>query len=188
MKFKDILLTVGTGLLSSNPYGAAIVGAVNLFLDDDDKLPEGATGEQLKQKIEKLSPEAQASLFEKEIALEIAREEGWTERYKAMCSSDGQSTRPKIALMMAKIFSACLLGFLVIIAYAVAKDGMEVLNQPYLWTVFATLTATPAGVLMKYFGELRREQSNRLNSLGNKGIVEDLGLFEKLFNNIKGKK
>jgi len=39
--------------------------------------------------------------MEKRIDLQIAREEGWTDRYKAMTAADGQSTRPRIALMMA---------------------------------------------------------------------------------------
>ncbi|MCH9735883.1 MAG: hypothetical protein K0U78_15245 [Actinomycetia bacterium] len=177
MKFKDVLKTVGAGLISSHPVGAAVLGAVNMFLPDDKKLPEDSTGEQVKSTVDKLPPEQKASLMEKEIDLEIAREEGWTERYKAMCKYDGQSTRPKIALMMAKVFCGVLLGFLIIIAYAVAQEGMAVLNQPYLWTIFATLTATPAGLLGKYFGELRKEQANRLsvsNPISNKNPISNL--------------
>jgi len=166
MKFGSILKNIGVGLLSSNPVGASILGAVNMFMPDDKKLPDGSTGEQVKAAVDSLPPEQKASLMEKEIELEMEQEKGWTERYKVMSEADGQSTRPQIALMMAKVFAAQLLMFMVILAYAVTTEGMSVLNQPYLWTVFAALTATPAGILGKYFGELRKEQGNRLAATG----------------------
>ena len=137
MKFKDILKTVGVGLLSSNPVGASILGAVNMFLPDEKKLPKGSTGAQVNEAVESLLPAQKASLMEKEIDLEIEQEKGWTRRYEAMAKADGQSTRPKIALMMAKVFCGVLLGFMIIIAYAVVKEGFEVLNSPYVWQVFA---------------------------------------------------
>ncbi len=179
MKFSDIFKTIGVGLLSSNPVGASILGAVNMFLPDDKKLPEGSTGEQVKNAVEKLPPEQQASLMEKEIDLEIAKEEGWSERYIAMTKADGQSTRPKIALMMAQILSFEILAFTVVIAWSVSHEGMAALNQPYLWTIFGTLTSVPAGILAKYYGELRKEQSNRI------GVKQDDGLISKLLGMVK---
>lgn len=166
MKIGDLIKTIGVGILSTNPVGASILGAVNVFLPDDKKLPEGATGADVKNAVDQLSPEQKASVIEKQIDLEIHQEDGWTKRYEAMCRSDGQSTRPKIALMMAKVFSAVLLGFMIIIAYAVASEGFKVLDSPYVWQLFATLTAVPAGLLAKYFGELRKEQANRLATSG----------------------
>lgn len=185
MNFGDVLKTIGSGLLSTHPVGAGIVSAVNLFLDDDDKLPEGATGEQVKRKVGELPAEAQTKLMEKQVDLDIKKEEGWTERYKSMCENDGQSTRPRIALMMAKVFCGVLLGFVIILAYAVATEGVGVLNAPYLWTVFASLTATPAGLLAKYFGELRREQRNRMETMSGKNPTNDLGIIETLISKIK---
>ncbi len=179
MKFSDIFKTIGVGLLSSNPVGASILGAVNMFLPDDKKLPEGTTGAEVKNAVSQLPPEQQASLMEKEVDLEIAQEEGFTERYVAMTKADGQSTRPRIALMMAQILSFQILAFTVVIAYAVSNEGMSSINHPYLWTVFGTLTAVPAGILGKYFGELRKEQSNRI------GVQQDDGIVSKLLGIIK---
>lgn len=167
MKFKNIIKTIGVGLLSSNPVGASILGAVNMFLPEDKKLPEGATGEQVKKAVDKLPPEQRGSLMEKEIDLEIEQEKGWTSRYVAMAKADGQSTRPAIALKMANAFLFVLFSFVIIIGYSVYMEGMASLNQPYIWTIFATLTATPAGLLAKYFGELRKEQGNRLMNQNN---------------------
>lgn len=181
MKLKDVLKTVGAGVLSSHPVGAGIIAAVNLFLPDDEKLPEGSTGAQVKNAVEQLPPEQKASVMEKQIDLAIHEEDGWTERYKAMCSADGQSTRPRIALMMAKIFSATLLGFMVIIAYAVVNEGFEVLNSPYVWQLFATLTGVPAALLGKYFGELRKEQGNRLAINGENKMRNPINRLKGLF-------
>ena len=89
----------------------------------------------------------------------IAKEEGWTERYKAMTTADGHSTRPKIALMMAW---ALLVPYIIIgcaMAYAVIEKQVDLAN---MWPTLLAYLAIPLGILNKYFGELRREQGQRL--------------------------
>jgi hypothetical protein len=101
----------------------------------------------------------------------IAKEEGWTERYKAMVQADGQSTRPKIALMMAW---ALLIPYTLIgaaMAYAVMA---ELVPLESLWPTLLAYLSVPMAILNKYFGELRKEQGNRLG-------IQQSGLLGKLF-------
>lgn len=168
MKFKDILEKVrpfANVAAQFIPGGPAIVAAVNAVLPPEKRLNEVSTGADVLKAVEGLPPEQRASLMEKEVDLQIEQEKGWTERYKAMAEADGQSTRPRIALMMSRLFVAETVAFVSILGFGVHNDGLAAMNQPYLWTVFASLTALPAGLLGKYFGELRREQANRLGQV-----------------------
>ena len=160
MKFNvgEILKNVGMGLVSEIPGASAVIGLVNGFLPADKKLPETATGAQVQSAIDGLPESDRAAVMNKKLDVEIALDKGWTSRYEAMCSADGQSTRPRIAIMMAQVMSFEILAFTVwCFIYP------EQMKNPVLWTVFGVLTATPAGVLMKYFGELRKEQGQRLS-------------------------
>ena len=163
-KFLNIAKSLGAGLVSSHPIGAAAIAALNLVLPSDEKIPEQATGQQFDEAFNSLPPEAQASLAEKKIDLEIAQEEGWTERYVAMCKGDGQSTRPKIALLMA--YAVLLVdGLFAGAAFYALVDGDAVTMtalKDLQWLIVA-LNAIPASVLNKYFGELRKEQNARLS-------------------------
>jgi len=160
MKLSEIFQTLkpfAAVAASAIPGGPALVAAANVFLKDEDKLPVTATGSQIEQAINNLPPEQRSSLMEKEIDLQIAQEEGWTDRYKAMCSGDEQSTRPVIAKWMAKVLIFEICSFTL---WAFVHP--QQMNNPVLWTVFGTLTGVPASILLKYFGELRREQGQRL--------------------------
>ena len=68
MNLGSILKTVGEAALSTTPLGAAVVGAVNMFLPDDKKLSTASTGTQAQQAIQSLSPELQERLMEAELA------------------------------------------------------------------------------------------------------------------------
>lgn len=162
MKFSELFKTIkpfASVAASFIPGGPAVIEAVNAFLPEDKKLTDTSTGTDIMAAVDKLPPEHQASLMEKKIDLEIAQEEGWTERYSAMCAADGQSTRPRIAVMMGQVLCFEICAFTVwCFVYP------EQMTNPVLWTVFGTLTAAPAGLLGKYFGELRKEQQNRIGS------------------------
>jgi len=154
------------------PGGPAILAAVNAFLPSDQKLPETATGADVAAAVAALPPDQRASLLEKRIDLQIAQEEGWTDRYKAMTKADGQSTRPRIALMMAYVTCFIILLFSSAIAVQIFTEGLGSLAEAAgAWTVFGTLLGIPSGVLAKYFGELRREQGQRM---GKAGVIESL--------------
>jgi len=161
------------------PGGPAVVAAVNAVLPPEQQLPENASGGQILTAVDSLPPDQRASLMEREIDLQIEQEHGWTDRYKAMAEADGQSTRPRIALMMARLFVAETAAFVVLLGWGAYQDGVAALNQPYLWTVFTALTALPAGLLGKYFGELRREQANRLGVQRAGPLAALMGLLRK---------
>jgi len=174
---KGPLASVAASLI---PGGPLILGAVNALLPDDKKLPQDATGSQIADAVESLPPEQRASLMEKRIDLQIAREEGWTDRYKAMTAADGQSTRPRIALMMAWAVVSVIGLFTVAIAYQTAQNGLSGLSDAAeAWPLIAALLGIPSGLLGKYFGELRREQAQRLG-------VDKTGLVAGLSKMIKG--
>jgi hypothetical protein len=158
MSIWKTIANIGTAAVATVfPAAAPLIPLVNKLLPDDKQLPETATGTELAQAYESLPPEQRVEIDRIAASITIAQEEGWTERYAAMCQADGQSTRPKIALMMAQVLCFEILAFTV--WCFVCQDQM---NNPILWTVFASLTAVPGGLLGKYFGELRREQGQRL--------------------------
>ncbi|MCK4620718.1 MAG: hypothetical protein KAT62_00745 [Desulfuromonadales bacterium] len=102
----------------------------------------------------------------------IAKEQGWTERYKAMVDADGQSTRPQIAMLMAW---ALLIPYVVIgcaMAYAIFTKQVELVD---MWPTLLAYLSIPLAILNKYFGELRKEQGQRL------GMQQPSGLLGSLF-------
>jgi hypothetical protein len=159
VKIKEILKAAGAVALDIFAPGAREV--INAVLPESKKLPGNATGADAEHALQWADPQHRFQLLEQEFALQIAQEEGWTARYQAMCRADGQSSRPKIALRMANVLSFEIIAFTV---WAfVYPDQMD---SPVLWTAFLTLTGVPAGLLGKYFGELRREQRNRQEAMG----------------------
>lgn len=159
MKIKDILKAAGGVALDVFAPGSRQL--INAVLPTDKQLPGTATGSEADAAIASLPPEQRQNVLEKQIDLDIQLDKGWTDRYVAMTQADGQSTRPRIAFMMAQVLSFEILAFTV---WAfVYPDEM---SNSALWTVFLTLTGVPAGLLGKYFGELRKEQRNRQETLG----------------------
>jgi hypothetical protein len=176
MKFKDILAGAATLTSIAFPALAPVIGLVNKLLPDDKKLPEDATGNDVQAVVDTLPPEQQASLMEREIDLKIKQEEGWTERYKAMCSADGQETRAKVVIMLTKVLCFEILAFTGLFFW-----HPEILSNSSVWVVFGTLTAVPAATIGKYFGELRREHGQRQVSAGaDPKAMSGLGVLAKL--------
>ncbi|WP_299580931.1 hypothetical protein [uncultured Microbulbifer sp.] len=159
MKLKEILKAAGGIALDVFAPGTRQI--INAVLPQDKQLPSSATGIEAEQSVQTLRLEQRASLLERQVDLHIAQEEGWTSRYIAMCQADGQSSRAQIALMMAKVLCFEILAFTL---WAFVYP--EQMNNPVLWTVFGTLTGVPATFLGKYFGELRREQNKRQETMG----------------------
>jgi len=124
MKLKDILTTVGSGLISTLvPGGGAIIELVNGFLPDDKKLPSSATGNDAVSAISALPPETQQSILIKELDVEIEEIKGDTSRFNAMCEVDktGHTTRPQIALMMAYMVCFAILAMVSLICVVIAN-------------------------------------------------------------------
>tara|TARA_R110001583_G_scaffold34551_1_gene115876 strand:- start:25867 stop:26415 length:549 start_codon:yes stop_codon:yes gene_type:complete len=170
VKFRDILTTAATVTGLINPALGAAIGAVNGLLPKDKQLPITATGNDVAQMVEQLPPEQRASLMEREIDLAIAREDGWTERYKAMTQADGQETRAAIVRMMARVLVFEILAFTVLFFWQ-----PDVVNSEQVWLIFGVLTGTPATVLLNYFGNLRREHAQRQASISGQPLPKGLG-------------
>lgn len=160
MKLKDILAGAATVAGTLNPALGAAIGLVNGLLPEDKQLPITSTGAEVQRVVDQLPAEQRASLLEREIDLEIAREEGWSTRYQAMCSADGQESRAKIVMMMAQVLVFEILAFTVLFFWR-----PEVINSQEVWLIFGVLTGTPATVLLNYFGNLRREHAQRQNAI-----------------------
>ena len=174
----DVIKGVGTAAVSIMcPAAIPVIAAVNKFLPEDKQLDVNtATGEQLTAARESLPPEARVEIDRIAASVTIAQEEGWTERYKAQCDADGQSTRPQIAMLMAKMMMVPYIGIGIAMTYAIAAELVELAD---MWPTLLAYLSVPMGILNKYFGELRKEQANRLE-VKQPGLIESIGsLFGK---------
>ena len=158
MKLRDILRPIGAVAGFIHPGIGAAISVVNQFLPEEDKVPQNATPEEVNAKIATLPPDQQASIYEKEIDLKLAEVKSEVDRYEIMTRADSQSTRPKIALLMAYAVCWLIVLYTGIIIYAIhTKTDMST-----WWPLFGVIIAVPAEVLRNYFGNLRKEQGNRL--------------------------
>lgn len=183
MNIKDILLTIGTGLLSSTPLGLAALPVINALLPKDKQLPATATANQAKDVIKHLDPGQAYKIEMAEIDLLVEEEKGRTERYKAMCSSDGQTTR---ALLVNKAMNTLILLSLIFvsaIAYVYMTEGAQVAFSYELSLAFITVTGTFAYVVRAYFGDLRTETTSRHQTIDEKPRTE--GFLTALIKRVK---
>ena len=178
MNIKSFLKTVGLGLISSNPMGAAALTVINGFLPDDKKLPENATGEQAQDAIKSLSPDQLAQLELAEIHLAEVEEEGRTARYIAMCAAEGQETRAKVVLIAIWGLISTNLLFMLVIAWVYVERGASEAFSPSLIGTYTVMTGTLAYVVRAYMGDLRSETRSRHETIDEKprkpGLLEVL--------------
>jgi len=181
MNIKDVLLTIGTGIISSTPLGAIALPVINALLPADKKLPIDATGTMATEAIKQLPPGEASKIELAEIQLEVEQERGRTSRYESMCSSDGQETR---AMLVNKAMNA-LIGlsgiFVLAIAYVYINEGAEVAFSYELAAVYGVVTATFAYVVRAYFGDLRTETTSRHHTIDHKPRPAGMlaGLFKR---------
>lgn len=179
MKLRDIIKGAAAIAGTVNPAVGLAIGVVNEFLPEKDKLPETATGSQVGDALDGLPVDVRATLMERDIDLRIAQEEGWTTRYEAMCRGDGQTTRPKIALMLTKVLIFEILAFTVWCFFY-----PDMIGDAGVWAAFGTLTGVPAGAILSYFGNLRKEQSARVAGLSGHSPLGAIGGIVKAFKGI----
>lgn len=159
MKLKDIIGGIGMVAGFIHPsIGAAITSVNKLIPDGEEKLPETATPQEIHQKIAGLPPDVQTQLLEGEVEVKLANINSEVERYRILAETDAQSTRPLIARLMAYCVCFIILMYSGIIIYAI-KTSTDVSEW---WPLFGVIIAVPAEVLRNYFGNLRKEQGNRL--------------------------
>jgi len=178
---KGPALTLASTLI---PGGPAILGAINLMLPDDKKLPETATGADMRTAVNQLPPEQRSSLMEKELDVEIADIEAWADIQESMAKADaaGASTRPRIAVMMAQVVVFVILVFTSVLAIAIFNENTEtlkILNDSWA-TIFAVI-ATPTALLRAYFGMRTTEKKARYSAMSGNNVSGGLSSIIKAF-------
>lgn len=169
MDVMSVLKSVGVGLLSSNPAGAAALSMVNMFLDDDDKLDvDSATSADAQAAIDKLPPDSRERLLAAEINLKVEEERGRTSRYQAMCASDGQETRAKIVMHAMWAMTLLTFMFLGFTGWVYVNKGAAAAFSPAMVAFFVALTGTYAYVIRAYFGDLKSETQSRHAAIDDK--------------------
>ena len=186
MDFLNIAKTVGAGIFSAVvPGGAAIISAVNASLPDEYKISGNATGEQIAEQIEKLSPELKAKVALKQFDVDITQIKEQYATVQAMLAADAitpQSTRPKIAYGSFVVVGASILITVLTWAYAVLSNNSEMVKAVMDGWPFLLAVITPLVILLHaYFGVLRNESQSKVNaSIGKdtqKGIIGAMGAF-----------
>ena len=197
MKFKDILNIGGTIASAVFPPVGLAIKAVNEFLPDDKKLPETATVNDIKGKLDGLTPEQQASLYERDIELKIAESANWAEVAKAHEAADatGNTTRPAIAMKMTELFIKYAMWSFGLVMIAMSADILAgVLGQDTEFTQIvmdnlawlAAVYAVPAmNVIVSYFAKRSDEKRARYAVSGQQPIPSSVGLIGSILGAIK---
>jgi len=184
MNWKDIATTIakvapGLGTIIGGPVGAIAGSGISLIAR---ALGAEETPDAVMQAIS-ADPQAMAKIREVELNNEVkiqrmvyqtiqTAESGWTDRFKSMNKADGQSTRPKIALMMAWMLAIPYVLIGCAITYAVVTE-MVMIEE--MWPTLLAYLSVPLGLLRAYFGDLRREHAQ------GQGQQVDFGLLGGMF-------
>ncbi|AUR81594.1 TMhelix containing protein [Vibrio phage 1.009.O._10N.261.51.C9] len=173
----EVVKTVGAGVISSVvPGGGAVIDVINMFLDDDKKLPATATGQQALDAIESLPPEAQVQVLNKQLDVKLEEIKQPHDSLRAMLTANATSThttRPWIAkwsFVFTAIFSG-VVGLIVVCAYAYAvykRDAALVAavvdGWPFVLAVMGAVTGTFSILLRAYFGLLSKEHDAKVGA------------------------
>jgi len=165
MNLKSIITKVGTSLFrEAVPGGGLILDTVNAFLPKDKKLGADATGKDIEDAVNTLPPEQRAMVLTKEYDVEIADIESWTSIQQSHSEADqsGHSTRPEIALAMARVVAFAIIAVVSIWTVAVYRGNVETLKvlSDSSMLIF-TILATPTVLLRSYFGLRTREKTEQ---------------------------
>jgi hypothetical protein len=183
-----ILAKVGTAVISNIVPGAGIViDAVNAFLPDEKKLPADATGQQTSDAINSLPVADQVTILSKQLDVEIIEAQEYTKVISALAEADktGSSTRPQIALMMAKVTSFAIIISVSVWAYAVVLDLSTMMVQlKASWPLLMAILGPPIALLRAYFAMRTKEKRARYNigagQSESNGLLNDIiGVFRK---------
>ncbi len=172
MDLGSILKKAGSAVISSVvPGGGLIVELINEFLPDDKKLPGTATGTDAQNAIDGLTPELRLQLLTRKLDVEIAESNDWAKVQSSLAQADatGNTTRPKIALMMAWLVVLQVTVVALSIGYSAVTqqdETIRVLSES--WQMFTASMGIPTAVLLQYFGKRTKEKIERYNlSMGN---------------------
>ena len=170
MKIWDIVKTVGSEAIQAAlpGVGSIIVSSVNALLSDDDKLPAGATGDDINKAIARLPADQQAAVMEKEFDVAITRIKEGNATVRSMLESDARnphSTRPYIARGAFIVVAFAVLTSVLIWAYGVTTGNVAMAKAvvegwPFILAAIGPLVT----LLWAYFGVLKSEHRDRLSA------------------------
>ncbi len=189
MNLLSILGKVGGDIIKNVvPGGAAIIDVVNGFLPDDKKLGSGATGAQMQDAVSSLPAEVQAQVMTKEFDVEITAIKEHTKVITALGEVDktGHSTRPAIAMIMARIvaFSVIVIvSFLAVAMFNGDEKTIKAIGEN--WPLIVAILGTPTALLRAYFGMRTKEKQQKYQALSNTPPTSAIGSIVNLFG--KGK-
>lgn len=180
MKLKDILKTVGAGIIrEAVPGGGLLLGLVNDFLPEDKKLGESATASDVKAAIATMAPEDQAAIMEKEIDVRLEEIKQPHNSLRTMLDNEHTSphtTRPKIALGAFQVTAAVTLIVVAMWAVAVSEGDVKTIGEVMDgWPFIITILAPFVAILRAYFGMLTKEHENRSNAVNGFSSRSGLG-------------
>ena len=134
----------------------------------------------------KADPELQLKFSQQINELEIEEIRGFTERFNKMVEADkvGNTTRPHIALMMAKTTCFAIIVSIGIWAYAVILNQTSMMN--YLkecWPLLLAILGTPTALLRSYFALRSGEKKARYQMASEQEIAPSI--FGNIVNLLK---
>ncbi|MGS0691181.1 hypothetical protein [Shewanella sp. 30m-9] len=187
MNLLSVLGKVGTSILADViPGGNAILTAVNAFLPDDKQLGDKATGSDIQQAVAQLPASVQAEVLTKEFDVEIVAAQEHTKVIQALGDVDktGQSTRPAIAMMMAKIVAFSVIVLISFLAVAMFNGDAAIVSAiGNNWVLVVAILGTPTALLRSYFGMRTKEKQQKYQAVSNtppeSGIGQIVSLFAK---------
>lgn len=179
MNLWDIIKTAGSAVISATvPGGAAVISLVNAVLPDDKKLPETATGDQVRGALSSLPPEQQSELMNKQFDVDITQIKESGSALRTMLESESKSTHSSRAfiakgsfLAVAFISCALVIGWFFAV---LTKDASLVKSVMDGWPFVAAITGFFTALLRAYFGILKGESKNRLDTASGKQPVAGL--------------
>ena len=182
MNLLSILGKVGTSILADViPGGNAILKVINEFLPDDSKLGDKATGAEIQDAVSSLPAEVQAQVLTKKFDVEITAIKEYTNVIQALGDVDksGHSTRPAIAMMMARIVAFSVVVIVSFLAMAIFnKDAETITAIGDCWPLLFAILATPMALLRAYFGMRTKEKQQKYQAVSNTAPESALlGLF-----------
>jgi cytochrome c-type biogenesis protein CcmH/NrfG len=193
MKIGSILKTVGAGLLSTHPLGAAAIGLVNGFLPADKKLPESTTGEQAQSVIESLPPEQRQTVMVAEIEADVEHDREWTKRFDAMTKAAGWGwVRPMIVIEMAQLIVIAVLYYLYILYRAVESSDSSNLSVALTavgqtWPIIAAALSFPMTIVISWFGHRERAKQRAAESAHGAVLSPMTGMVGTVISALRGK-
>lgn len=180
INFMEILKGVGSAVLKEVPGGSLAIAALNAVLPADKKLSDTATVEEAKQKYDSLSSADQAAIKMKEFDVKIAEINSWAAIQESFSKADisGNSTRPDIAMMLAKlvVFVDGLMALL--IAWAVIDEQIDISTA---WPMVLALITPPLGIVGSYFGKRNKEKIARYGAIMGQDITGTISSISNIF-------